>query len=299
MEINLKIEELIIDPYANYFCKKFFTCLNQKDRIEFLKGMEKSLVKLSSDSIGTYPIQTVIENLNSKIEKMIIISSIKDRFKDLIYDPFGCHVLEKILVCFEDEFTIFIYSYIIENFLDLANNNNGICIIKKILTFTNKKKLHEKLKNIIKENALYLIQQLYGNFVIQVIVECWTDYKEIINIFKGQFFNLSREKYASNVIERCIEKDEEILNDYIDEIIDSNCIYEVMKSNYGNYVIQKAIKLAKGDYKNKFVFNAAKEINKLNDNKLIQKWKSILMPHIKELSPEKIQEIQNYFLMKK
>ena len=299
MEINLKIEELIIDPYANYFCKKFFTCLNQKDRIEFLKGMEKSLVKLSSDSIGTYPIQTVIENLNSKIEKMIIISSIKDRFKDLIYDPFGCHVLEKILVCFEDEFTIFIYSYIIENFLDLANNNNGICIIKKILTFTNKKKLHEKLKNIIKENALYLIQQLYGNFVIQVIVECWTDYKDIINIFKGQFFNLSMEKYASNVIERCIEKSEEILKDYIDEIIDSNCIYEVMKSNYGNYVIQKAIKLAKGDYKNKFVFNAAKEINKLNDNKLIQKWKSILMPHIKELSPEKIQEIQNYFLMKK
>ena len=299
MEINLKIEELIIDPYANYFCKKFFTCLNQKDRIEFLKGMEKSLVKLSSDSIGTYPIQTVIENLNSKIEKMIIISSIKDRFKDLIYDPFGCHVLEKILVCFEDEYTIFIYSYIIENFLDLANNNNGICIIKKILTFTNKKKLHEKLKNIIKENALYLIQQLYGNFVIQVIVECWTDYKDIINIFKGQFFNLSMEKYASNVIERCIEKSEEILKDYIDEIIDSNCIYEVMKSNYGNYVIQKAIKLAKGDYKNKFVFNAAKEINKLNDNKLIKKWKSILMHHIKELSTEKIQEIQNYFLMKK
>ena len=132
-------------------------------------------------------------------------------------------------------------------------------------------------------------------------MECWTDYKDIINLFKGQFFNLSLEKYASNVIERCIEKSEEILNDYIDEIINSNCIYEVMKSNYGNYVIQKTIKLAKGEYKNKFVFTAAKEINKLNDNKLIQKWKSLLMPHVKELTPEQINELksQNYFYIKK
>ena len=157
--------------------------------------------------------------------------------------------------------------------------------------------MHEKLKNIVKENGLYLIQQSYGNFVIQVIIECWDDYKDIINIFKGHFFNLSLEKYASNVIERCIEKNEDILNDYINEIISSNCIYDVMKSNYGNYVIQKAIKLAKGEYKNKFVFNAAIQINKLNDNKLIQKWKSILMPHLKELTSDQIQELksQNFF----
>ncbi len=70
-----------------------------------------------------------------------------------------------------------------------------------------------------------------------------------------------------------------------------------MKSNFGNYVIQKAIKLSKGDKKNKLVFNAAKEINKLNDAKLIIKWKSILSPHIKELSSEQLQYLneQKYF----
>jgi hypothetical protein len=297
IELSPNLEELIIDPYGNYFCKKFFTYLNEEDRIDFLKTISKSLIKLSSDSIGTYPIQTIIEHLSSKYEKMIIISGIKDGFEDLIYDPFGCHVLEKLLVCFEDEYILFIYSYIFEKFLYIANNNNGICIIKKILTFTHKKKLHEKIKNIVKENAIYLVQQPYGNFVIQIIVEHWRDYRDIINLFKGQFFKLSLEKYASNVIERCIEKDEEILNQYIEEIINSNYIYDVMKSNYGNYVIQKAIKLAKGKYKNKFVFTAAKEINKLNDNKLIQKWKSILASHIKNLYPEQIKELksQNYF----
>ena len=59
-----------------------------------------------------------------------------------------------------------------------------------------------------------------------------------------------------------------------------------MKSNFGNYVIQKAIKLAKNEYKEKLVLNASKYINKLNDAKLIIKWKSILMPYIKEIDKD-------------
>ena len=297
IELSQNLEELITDPYANYFCKRFFTFLNQKDRIDFLKGIENSMVKLSSDAIGTYPIQTIIEHVGSKNEKIIIINALKESIKELCVDPFGSHVLEKLLTCFEEEYINFIYNYIVDNFLDLANNNNGICVVKKILTFTHKKNLHDKIKIIVKENALQLIVHPYANFVIQVIVESWSDYKEILDLFEKKYFNLSLEKYASNVVERCIEKDEEILNNYIDEIIDSSRIFEVMRSNYGNYVIQKAIKLSKGENKKKLVFNAAKDINKLNDAKIIIKWKSILSPHIKELSPDQLQFLneQKYF----
>ena len=124
-------------------------------------------------------------------------------------------------------------------------------------------------------------------------MEFWPDYKNIIFLFKKYFFSLSMEKYASNVIERFIEKDEEILNNYIDEIISSKKIYEIMKSNYGNYVIQKAIKLSKNRYKNKLIYAAAKQINNLMDIKLIIKWKSILLPHIKELNNEQLFDLQN------
>ena len=297
VELFPYLEQLIIDPYANYFCKKFFTFLNQKDRTDFLKGIEKSLIDLSSDSIGTYPIQSIIEHLNTKNEKNIIISGIKEGFIKLIYDAFGCHVLEKLLTCFEDEYVNFIYTYIFQNFLNLTNNSNGIYIIKKILTFTQKKTFHEKLKSIVKKNAIFLIKQSYGNFVIQVIIENWEDYREITDLFKGNFFILSLEKYASNVIERCIEKDKDILENYINEIIEGKCIADVMKSNFGNYVVQKVIKISEGENKKKFVFNAAKEIEKLNDNKLIQKWKSLLNPHIAELNEEQIAILkeQKYF----
>ena len=228
--------------------------------------------------------QGIIEHVGSKIEKTIIINTLKNHIKELYIDTYGSHVLEKIISCFEEEYVSFIYDYIIENFLDLAYNNNGICVIKKILTFTHKKSLHEKIKNIVKVNSLDLIQHSYGNYVIQVIVESWEDneIKEILHLFDKKYTMLSLQKYSSNVVERCIEKFEEILNQYINEVCESNRISEVMKNNFGNYVIQKALKLCNGEDKKKFVQFIGKNIYKLNDKKLITKWKRILMPHLVE-----------------
>ena len=297
LELKPNLEEIITDFYANYFCKRFFTYLNQKDRIDFLLVIEKSMVKLSSDSIGTYPIQTIIEHVGSQNEKNIIINALKDNIKELSLDPFGSHVIEKLLSCFEEEYVGFIYNYIVDNFLELAYNNNGICVVKKILSLTHKTNLHDKLKIIVKENVNQLITHPYGNFVIQVVVECWNDYEEILCFFDKKYFNLSLEKYGSNVVERCIEKDDKILNNYIEEIVDMNKICEVMKSIYGNYVIQKALKLSKGDYKQKLVYNATKNINKLAEQKLIKKWKSILSIYIDCLTNEQVEVLkeQNFF----
>ena len=288
VELSFNLDELFTNPYANYFCKKFFTYLSQKDRAELLKSIEKSIVKYSCDSVGTFTIQTIIEHVGSKSEKIIIASAIKEHVKELSFDPFGTYVLERLLTYFEEEYISFIYSYITDNFTDLACDNNGIVVIKKIITFTHKKALHDKIKNIIKENVMSLIKHPYASVLMQVIIESWPDYKDIIDLYEDKYLLLSTDKYASNVVERCLEKDQNILNKYIDDIINSEKIHEVMKSNYGNYVIQKAIKLATGEYKEKIVENAAKNVNKLNDPKLIIKWKSILMPYIKEIGKDNI-----------
>ena len=51
-------------------------------------------------------------------------------------------------------------------------------------------------------------------------------------------------KYSSNVVERCIEKSPIILREYINEICENGRIAEIMKNNFGNYVIQKTLKLS-------------------------------------------------------
>ena len=87
-------------------------------------------------------------------------------------------------------------------------------------------------------------------------------------------------KYSSNVVERCIEKNEMILKEYINEICSNGKIAEIMKNKYGNYVIQKALKLSINEDKKKLAEEVDKNIYKLNDRKLILKWKSIVNPHL-------------------
>ena len=49
-----------------------------------------------------------------------------------------------------------------------------------------------------------------------------------------------------------------------------------MKNSFGNYVVQKALKLSNGFLKVKLINNIKKNIEKINDKKLIDKWKSII-----------------------
>lgn len=53
-----------------------------------------------------------------------------------------------------------------------------------------------------------------------------------------------------------------------------------MKNNYGNYVVQKALKLSKGNYKTKLINSILKNIQKIGDKKIILKWKTIVECHL-------------------
>ena len=278
LEIKNKLSELLRDNYANYFCKKFFDCLNQKDRIEFLRIIQNDLKFLAIDITATYPIQSIIEQLGSKVEKNIIYLGIKYSINAFCYNVYGTHVIEKILSYFEDEFTKEIIEYILNNFIDLAYNINGICVVKKLLLMTHKKDLHNQLKQKINENALNLIIHQFGNYVIQVIFENWDDneLEPILNNYKDKYVFLSKLKYSSNVIERIIEKNKNNLDNYINEICIGNNLSELMLNNYGNYVIQKAIKLSTGKSQDIIIQKLLKNLYVIEDKKISNKWRNII-----------------------
>ena len=276
-EIKLKLMELLKDSYSNYFCKKLFKNLSQKDRIDYLTTIQKDLNILSIDPIATYPIQSIIEELGSKNEKKIFYEGIKNYINNFGYHIYGARILEKILSYFEEDFQKEIIEYICDNFIELAGNMNGICLVKKILLMTHKNDLHKRLKKIVRENALNLIIHQYGNYAIQTIIENWdeSDLNEILDIYKDKYAFLSVKKYSSNVVERILEKSEKNVDFYINEICIGYNLNEVMKNKYGNFVLKKAVKLSKGNIKEKFC-QEIKENLKFCDNKVINKWKDIL-----------------------
>ena len=129
----------MVDSYANYFCQKFFSYLDSDDKILFLMNVSENFTKIANNKIGTYPLQAIIEQLKIDREKNIIIEIIKSTAVEMFYDSQGVHVLEKIIICFEEEKIIFIFDLALENFMKLANNANGLCIVNFLIQFRLKK----------------------------------------------------------------------------------------------------------------------------------------------------------------
>jgi hypothetical protein len=86
----------------------------------------------------------------------------------LCLDPYGTHVIEKIVSCFKEDHVEFIYEHVITNFMRLANHNNGLCVVKKIIIHASNVVTIEKLKDLLTFNAMMLIQNPYGNYAIQI-----------------------------------------------------------------------------------------------------------------------------------
>ena len=183
-------------------------------------SIQHQIPRLSKHKIATYPIQGVIQEIGSKFEKMIIVRSIENVIQDLCFDTFGVHVIEKIFGSFEESFYFPILNYVKNNFLLLANNVNGICVVKKVLTMIHKRNLHEELKQITKLNVMNLIQNPFGKYVIQVILDIWdeTEIREILSPIENNYSFLSMQKHSSNIIEKIIEKNPYFLSQFIHEI---------------------------------------------------------------------------------
>ena len=70
---------------------------------------------------------------------------------------------------------------------------------------------------------------------------------EIFQLVERNIIQLSFGKYSSTVVETFIEQNDLFLHNYIMTIVNSNQVGNIMKDVYGNYTIQKALKIAKGN----------------------------------------------------
>ena len=279
-ELKDNITQLLLDPYANYFCLKIFYFLNGNDRITFLENASGNLDILCVNKISTYPIQCIVEHLNTDEEKTIVINAISKSLMKLCLDLYGTHVIEKILNCFEYKFIKPIMRFILDNFLFLSNNANGLCVVKKEIICENKKENFEELKKEIVTHALVLIQNPYGNYALQTAIDNWDlkDCEELMTIFEGKCSVLSLQKYSSNVIERCIEKNPLFLDKFIDEVLSEHscAVGLLLQNSFGNYVVQTALKHSAGEKKQLLIASVEENLVKMNDRKLMMKWRSII-----------------------
>ena len=234
------------------------------------------------NKISTYPIQCIVEQLEAPEEKILVIDSLREHVVKLSLNIYGTHVIERILTNFEYEYIKPISDAILENFLFLANNPNGLCVIKKEIIIENKQANYGALKKEISKDSLVLIQNPYGNYALQTVLENWDldDCEEIMSNFYGKCILLSLQKYSSNVIEKCLERSQLFLQNCLREILmnDTSSTFPVLlRNNFGNYVIQTILRcLPNSQIRTALISEIKRNIECISDKKVTYKWKKII-----------------------
>ena len=85
-----------------------------------------------------------------------------------------------------------------------------------------------------------LINHEHANFIVQYTVNLKIENynKKIFDFVKSNLIYLSKQKYSSNVIDKCILYEDSCLQgELIDKLIELKCIGELIMDQYGNYGI--------------------------------------------------------------
>uniref|UniRef100_A0A0N5A1J7 PUM-HD domain-containing protein n=1 Tax=Parastrongyloides trichosuri TaxID=131310 RepID=A0A0N5A1J7_PARTI len=283
-DIKENIETFSMDRYGSRFIQTRYEASNKDEKIDIFLCLLPHAIKLSQDIFGNYVIQKIITSSNEKQIKQLL-NAISGSVLVLALNQYGCRVIQKAIEFCDYDGNVIIFNEIKKDILKCTCNEHGNHVIQKMIPKLSKEYHRYIVDSILKnDNLLYEISlNQYGCRVIQVMIEKFDgenkellmeklqkilkplilnefgnyvaqkmfvygnaiDKQLILTCIRNDLLNFSRNKYASNVIEICLEKGssddiELITKKVITEPFDK-IFYPMIGDQYGNYVIQKML----------------------------------------------------------
>lgn len=190
--------ELMIDPFGNYLCQKLLEHATEEQRSAIIDSVANDLVGISLNMHGTRAVQKMVDFLaQPRQPKQIrtLIYALSVNVVALIKDLNGNHVIQKCLNKLIPEDNQFIYNAIATNLIEVATHRHGCCVLQRSIDHASPGQRVQLVTEII-FNSLYLVQDPFGNYVIQYILDL-NDARfsePLIRTFIGNVCSLSVQK---------------------------------------------------------------------------------------------------------
>ena len=276
------LSKIMKNTYGNYFFQQLIK-KNEKSIISLIISyISEDFLDISKDFSGTFSLQALLDEISSIEEEQNILKAIKNKELEMAFDKNATHVLQKIILIFPDNHRAYLNEIILNNFINLCLDPNGICLIKIFIKTNtliyNKKRINEHITN----NFVILAESPFGNYGIQYLMEIWSN-NELMGIkdkILENIYQLSLQQFSSNVVEKAIEIfEEDIKIKMIRKLcFENNFTISLLKNKFGKFVLNKAIKYMKIDMRNEFEIYLINDINNnIYKNKDRNKIKKLLL----------------------
>lgn len=219
-----------------------------------------------------------------------------DNILKLSCDNKGHHMIILIIKRYPAHIKNEIFEYIMAHFGQLARDKNGLCVMKELIHTASKGET-AKIAAImaqLQRDMLGYAQHEFGNYVVQHALKYFPfdACKQIFDSLDGNFTRLSMDKYSSNLIEFAIQKADDALQaSIIQELFDGDQLHKVVRSQFGNYVIQGSIEsyLRSAELRMSLIEAVIDCLTSVNDWKVQEKWGNTLLR--KYLSSDSCQKL--------
>ncbi|KAF2309251.1 hypothetical protein GH714_001377 [Hevea brasiliensis] len=139
-----------------------------------------------------------------------------------------------------------LYESAISLCLHLATHENG-CISLNNFIDKIQGSHRQRLLELISKNAVFLSQDPSGNHVVQKVLALENPIftERICSSLRGHYKRLSLQKWGSHVVEKCLRST--AMECAVEDLLSSSCnqLLQVARDQFGNYVIQSALKVTK------------------------------------------------------
>ena len=261
------IIEIITDPFGNYLIQKLFDYMTEEQICQFIALIQIEIYKICINSYGTRVIQKIIDYLHSEVLLKTFLKLIKPIVKRIILDINGSHILIKLIELNSPPATKVVYGEIAENIVSISMHKHGCCVLQKCIERAAPKE-QQQLFSLLLYHCKELIIDQCGNYIIQFMI---TLNIEEINMNVAEqvscdIENYSKQKYSSNVVEKCLEcGTEPICNKIIKALLAAGCIVTLLFDKFGNYVVQKALQRADQETQQNILNIIAPHLQKLKN----------------------------------
>ena len=250
--------EAMVDPFGNYLFQKILEKITSEERVMLVKSVSTRLVNASLNLHGTRSVQKIVELCSMDEKKReqkekkdesaadIMTRALAPAAARLCIDSHGNHVIQRILLKLGHAHAKFVFDAVAESVGDVARHRHGCCVIQRCLD-SPPSQARSHLVNRIVDKALELMQDAYGNYVIQYVLDVCSDddVHAVCESVVGKVSLLAIQKFSSNVMEKCLERcTDRVKEHYLQELSDPERVRELMMDPFGNYVVQRALSVA-------------------------------------------------------
>ena len=249
------IVELMTDPFGNYLCQKLFEHCNDDQRSALIETAAPALPAIALNQHGTRALQKMIEHLRTDNQVNVIIQALSFKVVDLVQDLNGNHVIQKCLQILGAQRCQFIYNNVGASCVIVGTHRHGCCVLQRCIDHAQGQQ-RTALVSQITSCAFDLVQDAYGNYVVQYILDLdEANYtRPLCQSFRGKVVALSKQKFSSNVIEKCLRvADVNSRADLIEEMLMGNELERMLRDSFANYVVQTALDYGNDQHKQRMV----------------------------------------------